>query len=163
MTTAAIAALLFAACLGAHAAHAADTADTGEVLARAKEAAGGSAWDAVRSLHSRAMVETGGLSGTVESWEDVRTGRVVQEYSLGPVQGSNGFDGKAPWSVDRSGQVTIDDGGEARAGTIAEAYRRTLSWWYPDRRPGRVEAVEERTADGRAFHAVRIQPEGGRA
>jgi hypothetical protein len=137
--------------------------DPKEVLAKAKEAAGGSAWDAIRSLHYRVTVETGGLSGTAESWEDVRTGRVLQEYRLGPVQGADGFDGKVAWSLDRSGQVTIQDGGEAREGGISERYQRTLSYWYPERLPGRIEAVEERTADGRTFHAVRMQPEGGRA
>ena len=137
----------------------ADAADPGEILARAKQAAGGSAWDGIRSLHYRVKVETGGLSGTAESWEDVRTGRTFQEYRLGPVQGAEGFDGKAAWSLDRSGQVTIQDGGEAREGGISDRYRRTLSYWYPDRLPGRIESVEERTG----FHVVRIQPEGGRA
>lgn len=138
---------------------AAASANASHPLARAKEASGGSAWDAVRSLHTRARVETGGLSGTAESWEDVRTGRAVQEYEIGPVRGADGFDGKAAWSLDRSGQVTIQDGGEAREGGIGERYRRTLSYWYPDRLPGRIESVEERTG----FHVVRIQPEGGRA
>ena len=67
-------AALFLAAAAVHA------AGSREILARAKEAAGGSAWDSVRGLHSRAKVETGGLSGTAESWEDVRTGRAVQEY-----------------------------------------------------------------------------------
>ena len=154
--TVAMAALLLAAAV-AHA------ADSKEVLARSKEAAGGSAWDSVSILHYRAKVETGGLSGTIEAWEDVRKGRFVQEYELGPAQGADGFDGKAAWSLDRSGQITIQDGGGAREGGISERYRRTLSWWYPDRVPGRIEPAEERTEEGRAFHVVRIQPEGGRA
>lgn len=141
----------------------AQAADSKEVLARSKEAAGGSAWDSVRALRQRVKVETGGLSGTLDSWEDVRTGRYIQEYSLGPVQGADGFDGTAAWSRDRSGQVTIQDGGEARERGIGERYQRTLSYWYPDRRPGRIEPAEERTEDGRTFHVVRIQPEGGRA
>ena len=111
------------------AAHAADPAAT---LARAKVATGGKAWDAVRVLHTRAQASTGGLSGPAESWEDLRTGHYVDTYALGPVQGAEGFDGKA-WSQDNSGQTRVDDSGEGREGSANASYRRSLAYWYPER------------------------------
>ncbi|HSU82278.1 MAG TPA: hypothetical protein VLR69_07635, partial [Thermoanaerobaculia bacterium] len=59
---------------------AARAADSAAILARAKEATGGKAWDAVRVLHTRVRAATGGLSGPAESWDDLRTGHYVDTY-----------------------------------------------------------------------------------
>jgi len=73
-------------------AHAAESPAT--ILALAKQASGGKAWDSVKTLYTRAKVSTSGLSGIVESWDDVQTGRYVTTYELGPVHGADGFDGR---------------------------------------------------------------------
>ncbi len=137
-------------------------ADAAQVLARVKETAGGAAWDAVETLHTRARVTTSGLSGTAEIWEDVRTGRFSTTFKLGPFSGSEGWDGKTAWTQDSSGQTLEDDSGDAREGTIDDAYRRTLSYWYPDRRPGTVEDAGERAEGDRTFHVLILKPAGGR-
>ena len=51
----------------------AEVQDPQTILARAKEAAGGKAWDGVRSLHTRAKASTGGLSGAADSAPASRT------------------------------------------------------------------------------------------
>jgi hypothetical protein len=140
------------------AAHAADPAS---ILARAKEAAGGKGWDAVHTLHTVAKVSTGGLSGPAEAWDDLRTGHFVDTYSLGPVQGAEGFDGKA-WSQDTSGQTRVDDSGEGREGSVDESYRRSLAYWYPERHKAEISNAGDRTEGSRSFHVLRIVPEGGR-
>jgi hypothetical protein len=43
-----------------------------------------------------------------------------------------------------------------------EAYRRSLSYWYPDRRPGTVDYVQRKREGDRPFDVVRITPQGGR-
>ncbi len=133
-----------------------------ETLARAKAAAGGPAWDSVRAFHIRARVSTSGLSGTADGWEDVVRGTYLNTFNLGPIQGAEGYDGTSPWSKDPSGQVTVSDSGDAREGSINEAYRVTRSWWYPERRKARIEDGGERAEEGRTFQVVRIHPEGGR-
>src|SRR5882672_5725272 len=75
-----------------------------DVLAQAKAAAGGAAWDGVHFIRTRARVDTSGLSGPSETLEDVRTGAAVTTYQLGPMKGANGFDGKTVWTQDNSGQ-----------------------------------------------------------
>jgi hypothetical protein len=137
-------------------------ADPQALLARAKEAAGGSAWDRVQTLHTKAHVTTGGLSGPAESWEDTLTGRYVDTFQLGSFTGAQGFDGKDTWEVDTSGMVTLDDSGDAREGSVDEAYRRSLSFWYPDRRPAGIADAGERSEGGRRLHVLRIHPQGGR-
>ncbi|HSK75076.1 MAG TPA: aspartyl protease family protein [Thermoanaerobaculia bacterium] len=152
-------AILLASLLTAASAHAADPR---EILARSKEAAGGKAWDAVKTLHVRVQIETSGLSGTADSWEDVLTGRNAASFALGPVTGAEGFDGKVNWVVDPTGQVRVSDSGDAREGSANQAYRRSLSYWYPDRWPAQVTDGGLKTEGDRSFHVVRIHPEGGR-
>src|SRR5215213_2939288 len=111
----------------------AHAADPREILARSKEAAGGKAWDSVKTLHVRVRIETSGLSGTADSWEDVLTGRNAASFALGPVTGAEGFDGKVNWVVDPTGQVRVSDSGDAREGSANQLYRRSLAYWYPER------------------------------
>ncbi len=141
-------------------AHAAE--NPASILARAKQASGGKAWDDVKTLYTRAKVSTGGLDGTVKSWEDVRTGRFLATYKLGPAQGADGFDGKVPWTQDSSGQSRSDDSGDGREGAANDAYRRSLSYWYPERHKAEISYAGEKTDGGRGFHVLRIVPEGGR-
>src|SRR5262245_32229932 len=136
--------------------------DPAAILARAKEAAGGKAWDAVRTLHTRARFAAGGLSGTAESWEDARTGRALDTVSLGSVTEAEGFDGKAAWTQDPSGQTHVDDSGDAREGAANGAYLRSLAYWYPERWKAEIAYAGRKEEAGRAFHVLRIHPEGGR-
>lgn len=132
------------------------------VLARAKQASGGAAWDGVRSAHMRAAIETSGLSGTLEAWDDMISGRGVSRYSIGPYGGAGGFDGEAHWSQDSSGQVRREEGGDEILGGANEAYRRCLGYWYPERWPAETTYVGNKKDGDRQFDVVAITPEGGR-
>ena len=61
-----------------------------EILAKAKQAMGGDAWDAIHTTYSKGKLTTSGLAGQAESWEDNLTGRYVEKYHLGPTSA-------APW------------------------------------------------------------------
>lgn len=134
----------------------------GEVLARLKAATGGAAWDAVRTVHTRGTIETGGLSGTGESWEEVTSGRSATRYDLGPVKGAEGYDGKVAWSMDDSGQVVDQEGPEAREAQANESYRQAMAYWYPGRGEAVITHQGETTGGERTFDRVRIVPKGGR-
>src|SRR2546427_13021023 len=69
------------------------TADPAEILSKVKQATGGDAWDAIRTDHVKAKLTTGGMGGAIESWGDVLKGRFVDHVALGPVTGTQGFDG----------------------------------------------------------------------
>jgi hypothetical protein len=157
-------ALILAAALGVALSPSApaQTTDAQAILARAKQAAGGTAWDAVKTLRVKAKAAAGGLSGTAESIEDVLTGRFADSYVLGPVSGTDGYDGTQSWSIDASGAVTLSDSGDAREGNADEAYRRSQSWWYPGRRPGTITSAGDRSEKGRTYHVLTITPQGGR-
>lgn len=132
-----------------------------DILARARSAAGGDAWRNIRTFHAVGKIEIGGLSGRLESWVDLPTGRYADRFELGPASFAQGYDGKEAWSADTSGQVRIDDSADAREGAANEAYRRSFSFWLPGRRLAEVDDGGSRNDGGRQFRVVRLKPEGG--
>jgi hypothetical protein len=144
------------------AATAATAAEPADILARAKAASGGAAWDTVHSFRTRVTLTSGGLSGTADSLIDVRSGRFVERFDLGAMKGAQGFDGTTAWSQDSSGQVRTEQGEDDRLGAVNRAYRRALGFWYPERWPAQIEGAGEREDGGRRFHVLRITPRGGR-
>jgi hypothetical protein len=133
-----------------------------EILARAKIAQGGEAWDGVRTLRLTGTISSGGLSGTSTTVSDVRTGRFHDARELGPLKGSNGFDGREAWSQDSSGQSRADGADTPFRTAITESYRRAQAWWYPARHPAEVRALGERREGERRFYALSISPADGR-
>ena len=143
-------------------ASAARAGDPTEILAKAKAAVGGPACDAIHTIQLKGKLTTGGLTGTVESLQDLLTGRYVNRFQLGPASGAGGFDGSMVWSQDASGQSRAEEGGDERLGAIDEAYRGALAYWYPQRWPALIEDAGEREENGRRFLTLRITPKGGR-
>src|ERR1051325_6337212 len=141
---------------------AASQLDAAALLARFKEVTGGAAWDAIHAMHTSGTVETGGLHGTFDIWEELGTGRGTGRFALGPMSGAEGFDGNAPWSQDAKGEVTIQRGEEALEAARNEAYRTTLAWWYPERWPAERRRLDDRREGERIFAVVEITPKGGR-
>jgi hypothetical protein len=132
------------------------------ILAAAKAASGGAAWDALKTQHSKVNIHTAGLVGTAERWSEYATGRSSLTYSIGPVTGAAGFDGKVAWSQDASGQSQVETVDAARELAVNAAYRDRLAFWYPERAPARIAYKERTSADGADFDVIRIVPEGGR-
>jgi hypothetical protein len=66
------------------------------------------------------------------------------------------------WSQDSAGQSHIEEGSDAREGTVNEAYRRSMAHWYAHRWPAQVEYKGRRQDGGNWFHILQIIPEGGR-
>jgi len=133
-----------------------------DILAKTKQATGGDAWNGIRTSHSVGKLSTSGLTGKGESWDHLLTGRHLDRYELGPSSGAEGFDGKVVWSQDTSKQVREEGGADAVEAAVNEAYRRSLSYWFPERRPATIEAPAEKTEDGKRYFVLRITPKGGR-
>lgn len=132
------------------------------VLAKAKQASGGPAWDKVTSVHTKFAIAAGGLQGTGESWEDVRAGRSLQSFQLGPYSGAEGFDGQTAWTQDPSKHAHAEEGDDAKAAAANDAYRRTMAYWYAERWGGQVEYAGPKEDGGRKFQVLGITPRGGR-
>jgi hypothetical protein len=133
-----------------------------EILAKAKQATGGDAWDAIHTTYNKAKLTTSGLAGPAESWQDNLTGRYVEKYQLGPASGADGFDGKLVWSQDSSGEPRAEGAENARQGAADEAYRNAMAYWYPQRWPAQIECSGQKQEQGKTFQVLRITPQGGR-
>ncbi len=133
-----------------------------EILAKAKQASGGNAWDTIRTLHTTFKFSTGGLTGQGESWEDTLTGRYVDRVQLGPASETEGFDGATVWSQDTSGQPRAKGGDDQRQAAVNEAFRRSLAYWFPHRRVAHMEYAGKQQDEGKSFYVLRITPQGGR-
>ncbi len=163
MSTSILAALAIAAVATVVLPHVSNAAtEPGAVLARMKEAEGGAAWDSLRSAHTRSKLAAAGLTGSMERWEDLRDGRLLERLQLGPLTGASGYDGSLLWSQDSSGQSHTEDEGDGRLGGLAEAFRRAHGYWYPERFPATFESLGSRADHGRHFDVVRVSPAGAR-
>jgi len=132
------------------------------ILAAAKAASGGAAWDALSTQHSTVTINTAGVRGTAERWADIYSGRSLIKYSIGPVTGAAGYDGKVAWSQDGSGQSRVETTDVARELAVNASYRDKLAFWYPDRAPAQIAFIDRVTDEGARFDVIRIVPEGGR-
>lgn len=133
-----------------------------DVLAAMKAASGGAAWDRVATLHTVSKITSGGLSGTQDEEDDVLTGRYLVSSVLGPTIQRDGYDGARVWSQDDSGQsryvAAADDVGAAKS----NAYRDSLSYWFPQRRAGTIIYLRQAGEGGRRFDVLQVTPDGGR-
>jgi hypothetical protein len=130
------------------------------LLAEAKQATGGAAWDKLKSLGERGTLAGTGLEGTYLAMTDLRHVLNAQSYVLGPSAGGQGWDGKAAWSTDSSGQVRVEQSKTAIAGGIQQAYRAAYAFFWPARWPAARSYVGSRTADGITYDAVKVTPKG---
>lgn len=132
------------------------------LLAAAKAASGGAAWDAMKSQHSEVKLGAANLEGAVERWSDVTSGQSVLRYSIGPLTGAAGFDGKVVWTQDGIDPPKVETAPAALELAANAAYRDRLAFWYQDRAPARIVYKERANVEGHTFDVVSITPNGGR-
>ena len=137
--------------------------DPAALLAAAKAASGGAAWDGMRTQFSAVKIAAANLEGTVQRWSDIATGQSFLRYSIGPLTGAAGFDGKAAWTQEGADAAKVETSAPALELAANAAYRDRLAFWYPERAKARIAYKERAEVDGRKFDVVTIVPEGGRA
>jgi hypothetical protein len=136
------------------------TLQADDLIAAAKNATGGKAWDSIITWHEEGTGLAGGLTGTYYSWVDFPTLRNTGGYVLGPDSGGSGWDRIHVWTTDSSKEVRIEASDEATSEAIQDAYRGAYAFYFPDRFPAKREEAGERSADGIAYDAVKVTPQG---
>lgn len=132
------------------------------VLAANRAASGGDAWnnrDAVKVVYAYSGQ---GMTGTITSLDDLKTGNWRDDAAIGPATEVQGFDGTHAWDKDPSGSVTVQDGGDQRVVAVNEAYRRANIAWRPDHGGASIVSDGERTDAGKTFDVLTITPKDGK-
>jgi len=155
-----IAPCLIFAVLGISTCGAATADQANPLIAAAKRAMGGAAWDKAVTWHETGAIKAGGLSGSYQSWEDLDTLHNSGSYVLGPVSGSQGWNGTQAWTTDSTQEVRIETSGEAVAQAKQDAYRGGYGFFFPERFASVREYVGTRQADGTSYAVVKITPQG---
>src|SRR5262249_19342225 len=125
---------------------------------------GGAKWDSVTSIANKGTLGAGGMTGTLESLVDARTGSSGETYHLGPLNGASGYDGKTSWQKDSGGEVVALDAPEAKQITRTNAWMNALGYWYADRAGGATFGpLHTEDAGGKQLQVVEATPADGRA
>ena len=129
-----------------------------KVLARARAASGGNAWNYLRGWH-----ETGAVDGAAyERWLDpLRYGMREEIHDASGGVSVRGFNGAGAWRIDAAGQAT--GGGEPTLvrPERTDAFFGVYAFFYTSRFDARGRMVGARKAGGKAFDVVEVEPWGG--
>ena len=131
-----------------------------DLIAAAKKATGGPAWDAIVTWHEKDKITTGGLVGEAESWMNLANQHNSGWWALGPASGGEGWDGAQLWTTDSSKEVRIEESQESLAGAKQDMFRNGYGIFFPDRFPSKVEFSGARKADGKSYDSIKVTPRG---
>jgi hypothetical protein len=125
---------------------------------RVRSAGAVDAWSAIGALRASGTLAVGGLEGEFHSLENARDGRSSSRYTLGPIEGGQGYDGAVAWS--RTGAETIvADGEEARKNAVTSAWLAHRG--YLDDAGVEYGAPRSERADGIEYAVLDATPSGG--
>lgn len=133
------------------------------ILDAYKAATGGTAWDSKQTLREKFVAMAYGLAGKRDCLEDVTSGRFDCYDTLGWATEADGYDGTRVWSKDRSGAVTLVQGGDGLPLAINQAYRLSGSWWRPDRGGAKITELGQRRLGSVLCQVLVVTPKGGLA
>lgn len=126
-----------------------------------KAASGGDRWDRATSVTADGTLSVGGLSGPLQTTEDLQAGRRVTRYDLGVVKGAEGYDGEHQWSQDPGGEVAVQDTPEARQRNASEVWLTRRGYYRPDALGATVGSVGEAVEGRRRFATLAVTPQDG--
>ncbi len=115
----------------------------------------------IESIHAVGSMESLGISGRAQEWDDVRGARFTVDQNAGPLSGASGWDGKVAWSQDYAGLVTIDGGSAGRIQAIDQAYLDNLRYLRADAGGAVVVYAGQRSADGNQYDVLAVTPPNG--
>lgn len=127
--------------------------------ARFQAVSGGARWQGDLTITTVATLRVGGLAGTSESAEEVRTGRYRTTTRLGELQLASGFDGSAAWQQTPGGEVVAPDSPDVVARGITERWLTMRGYFRPG--GASYRALAPRPCGERRCQGVAATPTGG--
>ena len=154
--------LVIGSALASTSIHAATDPRAEGVLRDAEAAAGEASWSSVPSIRVKSKLTTSGLTGTLETLFDARTGHYRNSQQLGQESGADGFDGKTVWQQDDAGQTTLQGSEDSVRGAANTAYQNARGYFHRDRFPADIVYVRRQKEGVDVYDVLRITPKDGR-
>jgi hypothetical protein len=123
-----------------------------EVLAAAKAATGGAAWDRISGWHER------GRHGEVayETLLDFRGYGTRFSSTNGGATRVRGFNGAVAWERGPDGKVVVSRDAARLADARQSAYGSTFAFFFPQRFPAKFDYLGAHTQEGATFDVVKV-------
>lgn len=131
------------------------------LLAEAKAASGGAAWDALGGWHESGVAIVGDAQGTYDTWCDLHRMGMANHHVLGGSAQTRGFDGTTVWVSENAGPARTSQAPQALATARQGAYVSAWGFFFPDRFPAERVYIGAATVDGSDFYIVQATPRGG--
>lgn len=132
------------------------------LLAEARAACGGAAWDRLAGWHERGRITSGGRSvGTYEAWSAITSlGMAVRNDAGGAVTSYAGFDGATYWRMRPTGGVDVGSDATIVRLRARDAYLSNFAYFLPGRFPATLAEVGPKTLGRVAYDIVAVTPRG---
>jgi hypothetical protein len=139
-------------------AHAVSVEDPLRLLA---QGSGCSAWSHIRTLHFSGRTSGDGLQGPDSVDLDTQTGAYTERWTNDAFSTVSGFDGRAAWSVDRSGAAHAFNAAFATELARTDAWVARQGWCAPDRGGAKVLRSARTIERGIAYDVLSVSIPGG--
>jgi hypothetical protein len=131
--------------------------EAARLLASAREASGGTKWQAVVTWHESGRITQGGFEGKYDRWLNFVGLRNAAIFDFDRSCTCEGWNGNLFWSIGPSGIKGLPNSPSA----VTDAYRRAFGYWKPDRFPAKQIYIGSRKLEDKICDVVKITPKGG--
>jgi hypothetical protein len=131
------------------------------LLAQAKAASGGAAWDALGGWHESGTAIVGAAQGSYDTWCGLHRMGMTNHHVLAGVGQTRGFDGTTVWVRDDGGPARTTQTPQALATARQGAYVSAWGFFFPERFPAERLYIGAATVDGADFDIVQATPGEG--
>lgn len=139
----------------------AQTYSAADILAAARQASGGDAWDRVTQCDSEGHISVAGKTGSLRYVENLRTGANVSYVSIPElhVKQGNGVDSVRSWHQDDEGDIQLNPSGNPWQ--LDDLYLTSHSYWKPKFGGALVNVLEPAVDRGAAYDRLEFSVPGG--
>lgn len=131
------------------------------VVAAAKRATGGAAWDRPQGCYEEGTRANGDV--VYKTWMDLRQYGMRVESRRGAATRAMGFNGRTSWQTDSAGKTSVRKDRDSLREAVVTAYLSNNGFFYPRRFPAALKYLGVSAHGGRRFDVIEITPAGGRA
>lgn len=130
------------------------------ILAQAKAAAGGDAWDRLQGWHERGVIQRGDGQVTYETWIDLGGLGIVSTRTMDDSTVVHGADSRTSWVIDPAGGVRLDASPAQLAEGRRNAYFSAFAFFQAQRYPAQRQYVGTQLMGGATYDVVQVTPSG---